>query len=127
MLNRYMRKPLTLNQILQEVENLSSEDQPAETFILPPENCYNYGTDEENNVNLYNLPGSQLLSEAAVTSDSDEDFDSDDDICLADFRKRIKTTSRNVKVSQLKKYTWEKEDIEPLMVMKCVVSLEFCC
>lgn len=112
-----MRKPLTLNQILQEVENLSSEDQPDEIYILPPENCNNDVTDEdsgeENNVDLYNLPGAQLLSEAVVNSAFDEEYDSEDDICLAQLAKRIKTTNRIVKASEPRKYIWEKRDIEP--------------
>ncbi|KXZ75606.1 hypothetical protein TcasGA2_TC035039 [Tribolium castaneum] len=60
-----LKKPLTLNELLEEVENLEDETViPDEIILFPLENANECNTDEdsgeEDNVVRNNLPGSQL-------------------------------------------------------------------
>ncbi|XP_030762551.1 piggyBac transposable element-derived protein 3-like [Sitophilus oryzae] len=64
-----MLKPLTLNELLEEVERLDDDSTfPDAIVVLPPTNANGYVTDEdsgdEENVTMDNLPGSLLNSEA---------------------------------------------------------------
>ncbi|PSN47231.1 PiggyBac transposable element-derived protein 3, partial [Blattella germanica] len=70
---RYWKKLLTLHELLEEVEKLDSDPNIPEHIditIFPPDNSNNDNTDEESgeeeNVNINNLPGSQLRVEAEL-------------------------------------------------------------
>ncbi|KAJ8914213.1 hypothetical protein NQ315_002840 [Exocentrus adspersus] len=66
----YWKRPMTLNELLEEAENLDINDDliPNEIIIFPPEN--NALTDEdsgdESNVEINNLPGGQLRAAAEL-------------------------------------------------------------
>lgn len=66
----YWTRPLTLNELLEEAENLETDEEgvPDEILIFPPEN--NELTDEdsgeEDDVLLQNLPRSQLIAHAVM-------------------------------------------------------------
>lgn len=133
-------KGLTLNEILEELENnKDGEDVPSHITILPPENCNTELTDEdsgdENQVSLSNLPGSQLRAPATVhySDDSALSNDSDDDMCLAQLAKEGRgsanqfastskglslsratpTTQPTTSVLKTKTYSWVNRDIRP--------------
>ncbi|KYB26582.1 hypothetical protein TcasGA2_TC034815, partial [Tribolium castaneum] len=89
------KKPLTLNELLEEVENLEDETvRPDEIILFPPENANECNTDEdsgeEDNVILNNLAGSQLRGNVGVVlnhqdeeiNDEIENWDSEDEIPL---------------------------------------------
>ncbi|KYB25608.1 hypothetical protein TcasGA2_TC034291 [Tribolium castaneum] len=75
--NRW-KKPLTLNELLEEVENLEDETViPDEIILFPPENANECNTDEdsgkEDNVVLNNLPGSQLRGNVEVALNHEDE------------------------------------------------------
>ncbi|KAJ8928847.1 hypothetical protein NQ314_018532 [Rhamnusium bicolor] len=95
---RHWKRPLTLNELLEEVENIDNiADIPNEIIIFPPENANDYNTDEdsgdETEVMLSNLPGSQLRGNVEVFMDQDqednleENWDSEDEMPLSSFKK----------------------------------------
>ncbi|KAI4469575.1 helix-turn-helix psq domain [Holotrichia oblita] len=72
------KRPLTLNELLGEVENVDEVSNIPDAIILyPPENANDYNTDEdsgeEDNVVLNNLPGSQLRGNVEVFINEDEE------------------------------------------------------
>ncbi|CAH0560088.1 unnamed protein product [Brassicogethes aeneus] len=88
--SRHWKEPLTMAQLLEELENDSTPDFPTDIIIFPPENANeNCDTDEdsgaEDDVVPNNLPGVQLRAPAEIEVDvvGDDDADSDDDLPLA--------------------------------------------
>ncbi|XP_050296361.1 piggyBac transposable element-derived protein 3-like [Anthonomus grandis grandis] len=93
----YWKKPLTLNELLEEVENIDNEiPSPDAIVILPPTNANGYVTDEDSGdddqVTMNNLPGSFHNSEAepvfkatsqAIDGNEDNLDDSNDDVPLS--------------------------------------------
>ncbi|CAH1964623.1 unnamed protein product [Acanthoscelides obtectus] len=92
----YWKRPLKLH----EIENLDDDELIPDTIaVLKPVNANEYNTDEdsgdENEVDINNLPGSQLMTEVEVVFENkgsnqttvESDFDSDDDLCLPFLRK----------------------------------------
>ncbi|XP_050293841.1 piggyBac transposable element-derived protein 3-like [Anthonomus grandis grandis] len=103
-----------------EIENLDDDELiPDAIAVLPPVNANEYNTDEdfgdENEVDINNLPGSQLMTEVKVIFENkgsnqttvESDFDSDDDLPLSIFlrkkRPKLSTSKPN--------YSWKKGDI----------------
>ncbi|CAH1987929.1 unnamed protein product [Acanthoscelides obtectus] len=98
----YWKLPLKLHDFMAEIENIDDDE---------------YNTDEdsgdENEVDINNLPGSQLMTEVEVVFENKgsnqttvkSDFDSDDDLPLSTFltQKRPKLSKPN--------YSWKKGDI----------------
>ncbi|KAK9688454.1 hypothetical protein QE152_g35313 [Popillia japonica] len=86
----YWKTPLTLNELLDESENLDvEEDQdhtPINLVIFPPETANEDHTDEDSGdeelVDLNNLPGSQLRAPAEIidSNETNENYDSDTDL-----------------------------------------------
>ncbi|XP_050308063.1 piggyBac transposable element-derived protein 3-like [Anthonomus grandis grandis] len=87
--------------------------------VLPPVNANEYNTDEdsseENEVDINNLPGSQLMAQVEVIFENkgsnqttvESDFDSDDNLPLSTF-----LTKKRPKLSTSKpNYSWKKGDI----------------
>lgn len=113
----YWTKPLKVHELIEELEGSDSEI-PENIYIFPPDNANNENTDEdsgeEDNVELNNLPGSQLRAEVEIrarrsiqTRDvEDASWDSDDDLPLATFVKRSKIVSKKKRT-----YKWTKNDI----------------
>lgn len=113
----YWKKPLTLNELLEEVEHIDDETRLPDAIVLfPPNNANDDITDEDSgddeNVVMDNLPGSVLNSQAEASFRTDTtnidilptDSDSDDDIPLAQLCKYKKKQKRN---------NWAQEDITP--------------
>ncbi|CAH1984377.1 unnamed protein product [Acanthoscelides obtectus] len=101
-----------------ETKNIDDDVLIPDTIAaLPPVNANEYNTDEdsgdENEVDINNLPGSQLMIEVEVVFENkgsnqttvESDFDSDDDLPLSTFlrKKRPKLSKPN--------YSWKKGDI----------------
>ncbi|XP_036327532.1 uncharacterized protein LOC118740145 [Rhagoletis pomonella] len=92
-------KPLSLNEIIDELEKLDDETPfPRNITIFPPDNANAEITDEDSGdeeiVTLNNLPGSQLRASAEIeymSSDSD-----DDDVPLCSLAKRSRTTEEPI-------------------------------
>ncbi|XP_049886088.1 piggyBac transposable element-derived protein 3-like [Pectinophora gossypiella] len=67
---RKYKKPLTLNDIIVELEQNDEKEVPDSIIIMPPENCNAEVTDEDSGdedvVLLQNLPGWQLRAPAVV-------------------------------------------------------------
>ncbi|KAK4883354.1 hypothetical protein RN001_006673 [Aquatica leii] len=93
-------------------ENIYTYPAGTSVVILPPENACGNITDEdseeEDEVGVNNLPGSQLRAEAEVIlPDDSSDFDSNyDNIPLSLF-----LPQRKVKPKKQKIFSWKKEDI----------------
>ncbi|XP_050302327.1 piggyBac transposable element-derived protein 3-like [Anthonomus grandis grandis] len=109
----YWKKPLTLNELLEQVENIDNEiPSPDAILILPLTNANGYVTDEDDDqVTMNNLPGSLLNSEAepvfkatsyAIDDNEDNLDDSDDDVPLSRFMKYKKKCRNN---------DWVRQDI----------------
>ncbi|CAK1596123.1 unnamed protein product [Parnassius mnemosyne] len=89
------KRPLNLNDIVDALHNIDSDDDlPSEITIFPPEDPNNEITDKDSGdeefVTLHNLPGSQLRAPAEITYDdtfSDSD-DSENDLSLSVLAKR---------------------------------------
>lgn len=85
------QKQLSLNEILEELEQNEEEEVPDSIVIMPPENCNAEVTDEDSGdedfVLLQNLPGSQLRAPAEVEHGDSSD-DNDDYLSLAQLSKR---------------------------------------
>lgn len=91
-------RPLTLNEIINQLEEDDEESAPVSISILPPENCNADLTDEdsgdENYVTLHNLPGSQLRAPAELCCRSaDDSGEDDDDVLLIQLSKRRRVTA----------------------------------
>ncbi|CAH1963883.1 unnamed protein product [Acanthoscelides obtectus] len=114
----YWKRPLKLHELMAETENIDDDELIPDTIaVLPPVNANEYNTDEdsgdENEVDINNLPGSQLMTEVEVVFENkgsnqttvESDFDSDDDLPLSTFltKKRPKLSKPN--------YSWKKGDI----------------
>lgn len=124
-------RPLTLNEIINELEKDEEESAPVSISILPPENCNADVTDEdsgdENYVTLHNLPGSQLRAPAELCCRSaDDSGEDDDDVPLIQLSKRRRVTAEEspstsksnettsgVIISKNKSYKWTSRDIHP--------------
>ncbi|XP_072389879.1 uncharacterized protein [Diabrotica undecimpunctata] len=69
----YWTKPLTLNELLDEIEHLDDPSSLPDGIIVFP-SSEKYDTDEdsgdENHIDINNLPGSQLEVQAEVVFDS---------------------------------------------------------
>lgn len=121
----YWKKPLKLHELLAEIENLEDDLQvPDGIAMLPPITANDYNTDEdsgdENVVDINNVPGSQLMAEAEAIFDHldedtlisdmqepvDEEYNSEDDLPLSHFQKRLK---KHKKPKQ--NFSWIKQDI----------------
>ncbi|XP_030759385.1 piggyBac transposable element-derived protein 3-like [Sitophilus oryzae] len=106
---RYNRKrPLTLAELIAELEDDDTMDVPNSITIFPPDNSNDPVTDEdsgEEDVVLDNLPGSQLRVECEpeVEIDTSNDWDSDDDLPLANFVRR--------KPKKFKEFSYTKQDL----------------
>ncbi|CAH2016298.1 unnamed protein product [Acanthoscelides obtectus] len=96
----YWKRPLKLHELMVEIENIDDDELIPDTIaVLKPVNANEYNTDEdsgdENEVDINNLPGSQLMTEVEVVFENkgsnqttvESDFDSDDDLCLPFLRK----------------------------------------
>lgn len=119
---RYWKKPLTLNEILEEIEHLDDNASvPDALVVFPPTNANEDVTDEDSGDDEYvvmdNLPGSILQTEAEPVFNRDVDNsnrndinahgedtndDSDEDIPLSHFMKYKKKMKCN---------NWVQEDI----------------
>ncbi|CAH1956597.1 unnamed protein product [Acanthoscelides obtectus] len=90
---------MKLHELMAEIENIDDDELIPDTIaVLPPVNANEYNTDEdsgdENEVDINNLPGSQLMTEVEVVFENkgsnqttvESDFDSDD-LCLPFLRK----------------------------------------
>ncbi|XP_030748675.1 piggyBac transposable element-derived protein 3-like [Sitophilus oryzae] len=98
---RYWKKPLTLAELLEELESDSIPQVPKGIVIFPPENANDTcDTDEdsgdENDVVPNNLPGVQLRAQAEIDFEveSDNDWDSDDGLPLSNFIERRPKNSK---------------------------------
>ncbi|XP_022814762.1 piggyBac transposable element-derived protein 2-like [Spodoptera litura] len=135
--SRYQKKwsrHLTLNEIVEKLEEDDEEEVPDSIIILPPENCNADVTDEdsgdENQVSLDNLPGSQLRALGEACFQSENCSDEDDDIPLMQLSRRrrvvstesdlasqststIESTGHIITVSKKKTYDWVSRDIRP--------------
>ncbi|CAH1979924.1 unnamed protein product [Acanthoscelides obtectus] len=87
----YWKRPMKLHELMAEIENIDDDELIPDTIaVLPPVNANEYNTDEdsgdENEVDISNLPGSQLMTEVEVVFENkgsnqttvESDFDSDD-------------------------------------------------
>jgi len=107
----YWKRPLTLNELLEEAENLDVNDEqiPSEIIIFPPDN--NHLTDEdsgdEDTVDISNLPGGQLRADAEVNFENTES-DIEDDLPLSHFVKRKKMSKP---AKEKNEFIWTKNDI----------------
>jgi hypothetical protein len=108
---RYWKRPLTLAQLLEELEKDDVVDFPEQILIFPPENANDdCDTDEDSGdedlVVPDNLPGAQLSAEVEVQSseNNSQDWDSDDNKPLSTF------VERRPKV--LKNFEYESSDLE---------------
>ncbi|CAH1980196.1 unnamed protein product [Acanthoscelides obtectus] len=94
----YWKRLLKLHEVMAEIENIDDDELIPDTIaVLPPFNANEYNTDEdsgdENEVDINNLPGSQLMTEVEVVFENmgsnqttvESDFDSDDDLPLSTF------------------------------------------
>ncbi|KAJ8910650.1 hypothetical protein NQ315_011632 [Exocentrus adspersus] len=81
------RRPLKLHKLLEELENDELTVPPDEIILFPPENANDDNTDcdsgDEELTNLNNFPGSQLRNEVELVVLQANEYDSDDDIPLA--------------------------------------------
>lgn len=110
----YKHKPLTLIELIDELENPESIPVPPSGIIIfPPEDeiLTDEDSGEEDNVAIENLPGAQLRAEAeyqitpVVDDEEDNDgFDSEDDLPLSGLIKRKRIMKKS-------NYKWEKLDI----------------
>ncbi|KAJ3619138.1 hypothetical protein MTP99_005924 [Tenebrio molitor] len=107
----YWKRPLTLAQLLEELEKDDVVDFPEQILIFPPENANDdCDTDEDSGdedlVVPDNLPGAQLSAEVEVQSseNNSQDWDSDDNKPLSTF------VERRPKV--LKNFEYESSDLE---------------
>ncbi|CAH1980438.1 unnamed protein product [Acanthoscelides obtectus] len=95
----YWKRPMKLHELMAEIENIDDDELIPDTIaVLPPVNANEYNTDEdsgdENEVDINNLPGSQLMTEVEIVFENEgsnqttveSDFDSDD-LCLPFLRK----------------------------------------
>nr|CAH7758611.1 unnamed protein product [Callosobruchus chinensis] len=97
-----------------EIENINNDDDealiPDGIVVLPPVNATDYNTDEdsgdENEVNINNLPRSQLMTEAERCDNSD--FDSDDDLPLSSLVLEKKPKMAATKASK-PSYKWKEQ------------------
>ncbi|KAK4876658.1 hypothetical protein RN001_009164 [Aquatica leii] len=111
----YLRKLLTLNELLREIEDIDDiADIPDEIVIFPPENANDCITDEdsgdENDVVLNNLPGCQLRANAEVRIDRNQEdvmanpdevnqeSESEDDLPLSTFVKKKLKHPNNITI-----------------------------
>ncbi|CAH1972135.1 unnamed protein product [Acanthoscelides obtectus] len=114
----YWKRPMKLHELMAEIENIDDDEFIPDTIaVLPPVNANEYNTDEdsgdENEVDINNLPGSQLMTEVEVVFENkgsnqttvESDFDSDDDLPLSTF-----LTKKRPKLSK-PSYSWKKGDI----------------
>lgn len=113
---------MTLNELLEEADNLDViPEAPNGIIIFPPENCNDPVTDEdsgdENVVTISNLPGRQLRTQAEIIVDKNEiqndceiQYDSDDDLPLSTWvpNKDKKFTSK-----KSKSYSWVNAELNP--------------
>ncbi|CAG5043062.1 unnamed protein product [Parnassius apollo] len=98
--SRKFGKQLSLNEIIEELAQNDDDDIPESITIMPPENCYAEVTDEDSGdedlVSLQNLPGSELRAAAEVQyGNSCDDWESDDDLSLAEVNKRRRLNFEN--------------------------------
>lgn len=102
---------LTLNDVLETLEDADDEFSSkgeVQIILQPPINACGDLTDEDSGdedvMNINNLPGNQLLSEAEIViSENDSDNEEDeDDLPLSSLRLILK-----------KNYKWEDKDLEP--------------
>jgi len=119
-----MKRPLTLNELLEEAEKALNEDEiPDNIFIFPPENDENTDEDsgDENLVTINNLPGNQLRAEAEAQIldkgliENQEiipesfAFDSDDDLPLSVIANQLKACG------EYRRNSWVKQDLTPTL------------
>nr|CAH7745803.1 unnamed protein product [Callosobruchus chinensis] len=95
------RRPLSLADLLNKIKTTKNiQVIPGNIVIFPPDNVNGPVTDEdsseEENVVMYNLPGSQLRAEC--------EFNSDDEKPLSNFVKR--------KPKKIKKFSFSKRDLQ---------------
>ncbi|XP_049886812.1 piggyBac transposable element-derived protein 3-like [Pectinophora gossypiella] len=87
---RKYKKPLTLNDIIVELEQNDEEEVPDSIIIMPPENCNAEVTDEDSGdedvVLLQNLPGWQLRAPAEIQREDSSDYSDNDDLPLSEHR-----------------------------------------
>lgn len=106
---RYKKRPLTLAELVEELENDDTLEIPKSVTIFPPDNSNDPVTDEdsgeEDNVVIDNLPGSQLRIECEVEAevDSSNEWDSDDELPLANFVQH--------KPKKIKSFSYSKQDL----------------
>ncbi|KAI4463212.1 ef-hand calcium-binding domain containing protein [Holotrichia oblita] len=91
----HYKKPLTVHELLEEIDNLDDDAQlPDSVVLFPPDNANAGNTDEdsgeEDDVTIDNLPGSQLNAPvvAVYNQKEDDSFDSEDDVPLSHFAKK---------------------------------------
>ncbi|KAI4463131.1 hypothetical protein MML48_4g00005195 [Holotrichia oblita] len=94
-LNSYYKKPLTVHELLEEIDNLDDDAQLPDLVVLFPTNNANAeNTDEDSgeddDVIIDNLPGSQLNAPvvAVYNQKEDDSYDSEDDVPLSHFAKK---------------------------------------
>lgn len=133
---RYWTKPLTLHELLEEADKLDSISEiPKNIVIFPPDNANQDLTDEdsgeEDDIQINNLPGSQLRAEAEVlesvhelndlpsvshiTAES-EIWDSEDDLPLSVYiskKRKLEINNSKQNSKKQKHYEWERNDIVP--------------
>lgn len=93
----FWKRPLTLNELLEEAENLDVNDDriPNEIIIFPPDSdaITDEDSGDETHVDISNLPGRQLRADAEVkfcNIGSDNESDSEFDLPLSLLVKRKK-------------------------------------
>ncbi|KAL3279166.1 hypothetical protein HHI36_016680 [Cryptolaemus montrouzieri] len=111
---------LKLIEILGLLEEGNSDDDSNQTFdvdviMMLPSNANGDVTDEdsgdEDQVGLFNLPGSKLSAPAEIYSDNrnrDSDFNSEDEISLAELVRKLKGRTK-----EKKNYHWTNGDLVP--------------
>ncbi|KAK9736996.1 hypothetical protein QE152_g11088 [Popillia japonica] len=121
----YWKRPLTLNELLDERENLDVEDDqdhtPINLVIFPIETANEDHTDEDSGdeelVDLNDLPGSQLqapveiIDSSETNENSDSDTDPDADVPLSVLCRKSKYVSnrrlnKRESVSLAKSFVW---------------------
>ncbi|XP_045481005.1 piggyBac transposable element-derived protein 3-like [Harmonia axyridis] len=118
----YWKKPLTLHELMEEIENLDeSYDIPDTISIFPPSDGYETDEDsgDEAKVDINNLPGNQLRAEAEVSFENNDilsadGYDREDELPLSSFL-QPKHQKLLFETSTFKKskptFTWKKTDI----------------
>lgn len=92
---RNLHKQLTLNEVIEELEQDDEAIVSDSITIMPPENCNAKVTDEDSGdedfVLLQNLPGSQLRAPDEVHHEGSFDDSESDVLSLAQISKRRRT------------------------------------